>query len=39
MSKHTISFQNAFRGIWTAIATQANIRIHFAVALLSFFLF
>ncbi len=37
MSKHTISFQNAFRGIWTAIATQANIRIHFAVASLVIF--
>lgn len=32
MSKHTISFQNAFRGIWTAITTQPNIRIHFVIA-------
>jgi diacylglycerol kinase len=32
MLKHTISFQNAFQGIWTAITTQANIRIHFLVA-------
>jgi diacylglycerol kinase len=32
MLKHTISFQNAFRGIWTAITTQTNIRIHFVVA-------
>lgn len=32
MQKHTISFQNAFRGIWTALATQANIRIHFIIA-------
>lgn len=32
MSKHTVSFQNAFRGIWTAITTQSNIRIHFLVA-------
>lgn len=31
MHKHTISFQNAFRGIWTAIVTQANIRIHFLI--------
>lgn len=31
MHKHTISFLNAFRGIWTAISTQANIRIHFIV--------
>ncbi|PIR98775.1 diacylglycerol kinase [Candidatus Collierbacteria bacterium CG10_big_fil_rev_8_21_14_0_10_44_9] len=28
---HTISFQNAFRGIWTAIITQTNIRIHFII--------
>lgn len=32
MSKHTISFKNAFIGIWTAITTQTNIRIHFVVA-------
>lgn len=32
MTKHTISFQNALRGIWTAVSTQTNIRIHFAVA-------
>lgn len=29
MRKHTISFINAFKGIWTAVITQANIRIHF----------
>ena len=32
MLKHTISFQNAFKGIWTAITTQTNLRIHFLVA-------
>jgi diacylglycerol kinase len=32
MLKHTISFKNAFTGIWTAITTQANIRIHFFIA-------
>lgn len=32
MLKHTISFQNAFRGIWTAITTQANLRLHFLTA-------
>lgn len=37
MSKHTISFRNAFRGIWTAISTQSNIRIHFAIASLVIF--
>lgn len=29
MLKHTISFQNAGRGIWTAVTTQLNLRIHF----------
>lgn len=37
MLKHTISFQNAFHGIWTAITTQANIRIHFIIASLVIF--
>lgn len=37
MQKHTISFQNAFRGIWTALSTQANIRIHFILASLVIF--
>lgn len=37
MHKHTISFQNAFRGIWTAISTQSNLRIHFAIASLVIF--
>ena len=32
MSKHTISFKNAFIGIWTAITTQTNIRIHVLIA-------
>lgn len=31
MRKHTISFINAFKGIWTAIVTQSNIRIHFVI--------
>lgn len=37
MLKHTISFQNAFRGIWTAITTQTNIRIHFLIGSLVIF--
>ncbi len=37
MSKHTISFRNAFIGIWTAITTQLNLRIHFIVASLVIF--
>lgn len=31
MLKHTISFRNAFRGIWTAITTQVNIRVHVVI--------
>ena len=37
MLRHTISFQNAFRGIWTALTTQLNIRIHFLIGSLVFF--
>ena len=37
MLKHTISFQNALRGIWTAVSTQANLRIHFLIGSLVFF--
>ena len=28
MHKHAISFRHAFAGIWLAITSQANIRIH-----------
>lgn len=31
MKKHTISFLNAAKGVWIAIITQANIRIHFII--------
>lgn len=31
MRKHTISFINALRGIWAAVLTQGNIRIHFII--------
>lgn len=37
MKKHTISFINAFKGIWMAIITQANIRIHFIIGSLVIF--
>jgi diacylglycerol kinase len=37
MRKHAISFINAFKGIWTAIVTQSNMRIHFAIASLVLF--
>lgn len=38
MQKHTISFQNAYHGIWTAITTQTNLRIHFVITALVLFL-
>lgn len=31
MLRHTISFKYAFTGIWTALTTQLNLRIHFLV--------
>ena len=31
MSKHTISFKNALRGISIALTTQTNLRIHFLI--------
>jgi len=34
MRKHRISFLNAFKGIYTAITTQPNLRIHFIIATL-----
>lgn len=37
MHKHTISFMNAGRGIWTATSTQLNIRIHLIIASLVLF--
>lgn len=31
MLRHTISFKYALAGIWTALTTQLNLRLHFAV--------
>ena len=31
MHKHTISFKNAASGIWTALNSQFNIRIHIII--------
>lgn len=31
MLRHAISFKHAFAGIWTAVTTQLNLRIHFAI--------
>ena len=36
--KHKISFIHAFQGIWTALTTQVNIRIHFLVGSIVLFL-
>jgi len=38
MKQHSISFVNAGHGIWTAIITQTNIRIHIIVGSLVIFL-
>jgi diacylglycerol kinase (ATP) len=35
MLKHTISFQNAFNGIWLALITQLNLRLHFLLGSLA----
>lgn len=35
LRKHTISFQHAFEGLITALATQPNYRIHLFLSLLS----
>ena len=35
--RHTISFHNAFAGIWTAVTTQNNLRIHFLLGSLVLF--
>lgn len=36
--RHTISFKNAFRGLWYVYTTQPNFTIHTIVALLAIFL-
>lgn len=38
MRKHTISFRNAFIGIYTAVVTQVNMRIHFTATTIVFLL-
>lgn len=38
MQRHTISFKNAGIGIWTAVSTQPNIRIHLLAGSLVLFL-
>lgn len=36
--KHKISFVHAFNGIWVALTTQVNIRIHFLIGSIVLFL-
>ncbi len=38
MRKHAISFRNAFAGLWWAIKTQPNFRVHLVLAALAVFL-
>lgn len=35
---HTISFQNAFAGLWYAVTTQPNFRIHLVLSTVALFL-
>jgi len=35
LKKHTISFKNAFAGLWWATKTQPNFRVHLVLALLA----
>lgn len=34
LKRHTISFQNAWAGIWWALTTQPNFRVHIALSFL-----
>ncbi len=38
MRKHAISFKNAFAGLWWAVSTQPNFRVHVALSILALFL-
>ena len=37
LKHHTISFKHALSGIWTALITQTNVRIHFIIGSLVLF--
>lgn len=37
LKKHTISFQNAFNGLYWAFSTQPNFKVHFFLAALAIF--
>lgn len=38
LKQHHISFQNAFAGLWWAISTQPNFRIHLVLSAIAIFL-
>lgn len=38
LRRHTVSFRNAFAGLWWAVTTQPNFRIHLALATFALFL-
>lgn len=38
LHRHHISFQNAWSGLWWAIRTQPNFRVHIALSLLAVYL-
>lgn len=38
LRKHTISFKNAFSGLFWAVKTQPNFRVHLVLSLLAIFL-
>ena len=38
LRRHTVSFRNAFAGIWWAFTTQPNFRIHLILASFALFL-
>ncbi len=35
LKKHTISFKNAFAGLWWALSTQPNFRVHLVLSALA----
>ena len=38
LSQHHISFKNAFAGLWWAISTQPNFKVHFTLSIIALFL-
>ena len=35
LRKHTVSFKHAFDGLWWAVSTQPNFRVHLALSLIA----